>query len=150
MEVDLLFWHWLVIGMVLVVAEMFVPTFFILWFGFGALVVGVVEIYAPMPTSMQILVWTVSSVLFAFLWFKLIKPKMALNNRGPEAHQSAIGQSGLVTKLPTASTQGLIRFTTPVLDKDEWNFSCETEVNLGDRLCVENVDGNSLLVTKLD
>jgi membrane protein implicated in regulation of membrane protease activity len=75
---------------------------------------------------------------------------MALNNRGPEAHLSAIGQSGLVTKLPTASTQGLIRFTTPVLDKDEWNFSCETEVNLGDRLCVENVDGNSLLVTKLD
>ena len=50
METDLLFWHWLVLGMVLVVAEMFVPTFFILWFGFGALIVGLVEIYAPMPT----------------------------------------------------------------------------------------------------
>ena len=67
METDLLFWHWLVLGMVLVVAEMFVPTFFILWFGFGALIVGLVEIYAPMPTSIQILLWTVSSVLFCAL-----------------------------------------------------------------------------------
>lgn len=150
METDLLFWHWLVLGMVLVVAEMFVPTFFILWFGFGALIVGLVEIYAPMPTSIQILLWTVSSVLFALLWFKVIKPKMALSNLGPEAQKSAIGQSGLVTKPPTASTQGLIRFTTPVLDKDEWSFTCETEVSLGDRLHIESFEGNSLVVAKLD
>jgi membrane protein implicated in regulation of membrane protease activity len=75
---------------------------------------------------------------------------MALSNRGPEAQKSAIGQSGLVTKSPTASTKGLIRFTTPVLDKDEWSFTCETEVSLGDRLHIESFEGSSLVVAKLD
>ena len=40
MDIQLLYWHWLVIGMLLVVAEIFVPSFTVLWFGLGALLVG--------------------------------------------------------------------------------------------------------------
>ena len=43
MDIQLLYWHWLVIGMLLVVAEIFIPSFTVLWFGLGALVVGFVE-----------------------------------------------------------------------------------------------------------
>ena len=64
MDIQLLYWHWLVIGMILVVGEIFIPSFTILWFGLGALVVGLVEMFIPMSLSTQILVWTVSSVLF--------------------------------------------------------------------------------------
>jgi membrane protein implicated in regulation of membrane protease activity len=38
MDIQLLYWHWLVIGMILVVGEIFIPSFTILWFGLGALV----------------------------------------------------------------------------------------------------------------
>ena len=41
MELQMLYWHWLVLGVVLIVAEIFIPSFTILWFGLGALVVGV-------------------------------------------------------------------------------------------------------------
>jgi hypothetical protein len=146
MEIQLLFWHWLVLGMILVVAEMFVPSFTILWFGLGALIVGLIELYLPMTTSIQILLWTVSSILFATIWFKYIKPKMALSNRGEDARQSAIGQSGVVTKLGVDATQGVIRFSTPVMDKDEWDFKCKSKVDLGDRLYIESVTGDSLQV----
>ena len=54
MDIQLLYWHWLVIGMLLVVAEIFIPSFTVLWFGLGALVVGLVEMVAPMSMTTQI------------------------------------------------------------------------------------------------
>ena len=118
MDIQMLYWHWLVLGLLLVVGEIFIPSFTILWFGLGALVVGLVELLIPMSLSVQILLWTVSSVVFTLVWFKSIKVKMAQGNRGEDARNDAIGASGLVTKLPTQSTQGRMRFSTPVMDSD--------------------------------
>ena len=44
MEFELLYWHWLVFGMLLVAAEIFIPSFTVLWFGLGALVVGLLPL----------------------------------------------------------------------------------------------------------
>ena len=150
MDIQLLYWHWLVIGMLLVVAEIFIPSFTVLWFGLGALVVGLVEMVAPMSMTTQILVWTVSSVLFAVGWFKAIKPKMAAANQNKQSRQSAIGESGLVIKLPSESTLGTMRFSTPVLDRDEWQFRCDVEVELGDRLHIQEISDQTLVVVRLD
>jgi|TARA_B100000768_G_scaffold100106_1_gene93194 hypothetical protein len=150
MDIQLLYWHWLVLGMLLVVAEIFVPSFTVLWFGLGALLVGVIEMVVPMSMTIQVLVWTVSSVFFAVGWFKLIKPKMTAANQDSQAQQSAIGESGLVVKLPTESTLGTMRFSTPILDRDEWQFSCDVTVELGDRLHIQEISGQTLVVVRLD
>jgi len=150
MEFQLLYWYWLVIGMFLVVAEIFIASFTILWFGLGALVVGITEIFFTMTIGVQILLWTGSSVFFTVLWFKVIKPKMALSHHGNNARESAIGESGLVIKTPTDSTQGRIRFSTPIMDQDEWSFICDVPVELGDRLHVKSISGNVLMVMKLN
>ncbi len=41
-------WHWLVFGVVLMIGEMFVPTFALLWFGAAALVVALLTFIVPM------------------------------------------------------------------------------------------------------
>jgi membrane protein implicated in regulation of membrane protease activity len=150
MDIQLLYWHWLIIGMLLVVAEIFIPSFTVLWFGLGALVVGLVGMVAPMSMTTQILVWTVSSVLFVVGWFKVIKPKMAVANQNKQSRQSAIGESGLVIKLPSESTLGTMRFSTPVLDRDEWHFSCDVAVELGDRLHIQEISDQTLVVVRLN
>ena len=33
-------WHWEIAGLALVLLELAVPAFFVIWFGFGALLVG--------------------------------------------------------------------------------------------------------------
>ena len=40
-------WHWAVLGIGLVIAELAVPAFFIVWFGLGALLVSVVVLVVP-------------------------------------------------------------------------------------------------------
>ena len=91
MELHMLYWHWLVLGVVLVVAEIFIPSFTILWFGLGALVVGVVALLVDIPFSLQVLLWTVFSVVFTVLWFKLVKPRMVDSSNSQGARESAIG-----------------------------------------------------------
>ncbi|MGB1868763.1 MAG: NfeD family protein [Porticoccaceae bacterium] len=150
MELQMLYWHWLVLGVVLVVAEIFIPSFTILWFGLGALVVGVAALLFDIPLSMQVLIWTLFSVLFTVLWFKWVKPMMVDSSNSQAARESAIGESGQVIKLPAGDTRGRLRFSTPILGKDEWEFSCETEVALGDRLHIQEISGNVLVVAKLN
>lgn len=149
MELVMLYWHWLVLGLVLIVAEIFIPSFTILWFGLGALVVGVAALLFEISFSIQVLIWTVFSVLFTVLWFKLVKPKMVDSSNSQAARESAIGESGQVIKLPAGDTKGKLRFSTPILGEDEWEFSCEAEVDLGDRLHIQEISGNVLVVAKL-
>ena len=37
------YWHWIVLGIVLMLSEIFIGSFFILWFGAAAVVVGLLK-----------------------------------------------------------------------------------------------------------
>ena len=150
MDIETVYWHWLVLGIILIIAEMFIPSFTILWFGLGAVLVGAVMAMIDLNFSMQILLWTLASVAFTVLWFWVLKPKAEDRNNTELARQASVGEAGQVIKLPTETTNGKVRFSTPVLDQDEWEFVCDTQVQLGDRLHIKEISGNHLVVTKLD
>jgi len=150
MDIQTLYWHWLVLGVVLIVGEIFIPSFTILWFGLGAILVGLVLLVVELDFSFQILLWTVSSVVFTVLWFRVFKPRAADRNNTELARQSSVGEAGLVIKLPTQTTNGKLRFSTPILGQEEWEFTCDSTVELGDRLHIEEISGNYLVVAKLD
>jgi len=57
-----------------------------------------------------------------------------------------IGQEGMVIRLGPEIEQGTIRFSMPVLGSDEWQFICREHVAVGDRLVVEDISGNTLIV----
>ena len=101
MSFQLLYWHWLVLGMLLVVAEIFIPSFTIFWFGLGALVVGLIMLALKLSFTAQILIWTVSSVLFTVLWFQYFKPRMIDKTSAGMSRDAVIGESGQVIKAPT-------------------------------------------------
>ena len=43
----MLYWHWLALGLALLMAEMFLASFFVFWFGLGALLVGLLTWLRP-------------------------------------------------------------------------------------------------------
>ena len=149
MDLELQYWHWLVFGMLLVAGEIFVPSFTILWFGLGALFVGLLMLLTDLNFPAQILIWTISSVLFTVLWFKYFKPKMIDKTSAGITRDAAIGESGQVIKAPTEHSRGQVRFTTPILGNDEWDFICDSQVALGDRVHIREISGNTLIVVKL-
>lgn len=142
-------WYWLVFGMVLIIAELFIPSFTIFWFGLGALIVGGVLFFFPVLSfSWQLFLWACASCLFTFLWFKFFKPLMFDRTKAGISREAVVGENGQVVKLSTDEKHGIVRFTTPLLGSDEWPFICEGVVNSGDRVVVKEISGNTLIVEK--
>ena len=149
MGIHILYWHWLVAGMLLIIAELFIPSFTILWFGLGALVVALCMLALPgLALSWQLFIFALASCLFTLLWFKFIRPRMIDRTRAGMAREAAIGERGQVIQAPSEGRRGVVRFAIPVLGADEWSFICDEPVVPGDRVIVQEISGNTLIVTK--
>jgi hypothetical protein len=146
---EVLWWHWVVFGIVLMLLELAVPAFFLVWFGLGAIVVGVlVWIFPALPFGYEVLAWTGFSLLFVWLWFKIFKPHV-FKTRAGMARGALIGEIGLVTRDIRPYERGQLRLQKPILGEEVWEAVAETEIRTGERVRVQEVEGNTLKVGKV-
>jgi membrane protein implicated in regulation of membrane protease activity len=151
MQIKVLYWYWLVFGMLLMIAELFIPSFTIFWFGLGALIVALILWLLPeLSLSWQLFIWAIASIVFTLLWFTFFKPLMTDRTKAGISREAVIGESGRVIRVPQESRRGVVRFATPLLGDDEWPFICEQTVASGDRVFVKDFSGNTLIVEKRD
>jgi len=149
-EFEILYWHWLVLGMLLIGFEIFIPSFTVLWFGLGAMVVSASLWLMPeLELSWQFFIWSIFSIVFGLGWFKFLRPLMTDKTKAGIAREAIAGEVGQVVKKPTATTRGRVRFTIPVLGDDEWEFICEQDVSLGDKVVITEAAGNTLMMNKV-
>lgn len=141
-------WHWLVLGFLLMIAEIFIPTFASLWFGAAAVIVAALAWVLPISLTVQVLVWLGLSVLFMFAWIKYIKPLSIDRNRAAQSNSAIIGETGMIVVKPYEDIVGVIRFNVPIFGADEW--TCRTQgnktVEVGDRVVVKDIIDNDLIV----
>ena len=148
MDITLLYWHWLVFGMVLIMFEIFLPSFTALWFGVGAVLVsGLLLLFPAMSVSWQLFIWAISSALATLLWFRYLKPRSVNKTLAGLSREAIVGESGLVIDVPHEDRRGRLRFSIPILGSEEWDIICEDKLALGDRVMVVDVSGNALVVT---
>ena len=146
---DILYWHWILLGIALLILEIFLPTFTALWFGAAAVIIGVVKLVFPsMPLNVAMLLWAGLSIVLTWLWFKYVKPLSVDKTKAGLSREAILGEVGQVLLAPTAERKGNLRFPAPILGSDEWEFICDTPLQVGDRVRVIDVLGNSLVVTK--
>ncbi len=146
LDANIAYWHWMVLGLLLVATELFVPIFVMIWFGASAIAVGLILLVVDLSLVVQMLFWLSLSVLDLVVWFKFIHPKMKNKTLSGMSREQVIGQEGMVIRLGPEIEQGTIRFSIPVLGSDEWQFICREHVAVGDRLVVEDISGNTLIV----
>lgn len=146
LDANIAYWHWMVLGLLLVATELFIPVFVMIWFGASAIAVGLILLVVDMSLVVQMLFWLSLSVLDLVVWFKFIHPKMKNKTLSGMSREQVIGQEGMVIRLGSEIEQGTIRFSIPVLGSDEWQFICREHVAVGDRLVVEDISGNTLIV----
>lgn len=141
------YWHWLVFGMILIIAELFIPSFTIFWFGLGAMAVGgLIWLVPSMDLTAQLLLWTVFSALMTAFWFLVMKPRMVDKTRAGMSREALLGETGQVIRIPDGERRGLVRFSKPLLGSDEWSFICDEPVHIGDRVQIRDLSGNTLVV----
>lgn len=107
MDMVLQDWHWLIFGMLLMAAEIFIPSFTIFWFGLGAACVALLLWLIPDTAfSVQLAVWSASTIMFAVFWFYWFKPRMKDRTKAGIAREAVAGESGQVIRKPTEHSRG--------------------------------------------
>jgi inner membrane protein len=150
MSFEIEYWHWVVFGVLLILSEIAITTFFVLWFGVAAIIVGAILFFAPeISLSWQIFFWTLLSSLLAVVWFKYLKPLSIDRTKAGLSREAIVGETGQVISVPTEARRGRLRFPAPILGADEWEIISSDTLAVGDRVRVKDVSGNSLLVEKV-
>lgn len=146
---ELLYWHWLVLGLVILGIELFVPSMTAIWFGLSALVVGVLLWVFPSALfTVQLGVWIGLSAVLAYIWFALIKPK---HNIDDDNAINLVGEVATLTSLPARGKHGKVRFSVPVMGKEEWPCAIENDqvLQFGDRVVVAGMaENNTVMLVK--
>ena len=88
---DIVFWHWWIIAGLLLILELILPSFFFLWLGIAAAAIGFVLLVLPsMPMEMQLVIFSVASVIAVLAWRKYRETRPVesdqpnLNRRGQQ------------------------------------------------------------------
>ncbi len=142
MGFELTYWHWWILGIVLIVLEMFAPGAFFLWMGISAGVVGVALLAIPdLGWEYQFMVFAIFSIVAIALWKRYAKKRTeasdhpTLNRRG----EQYVGRTFTLEE-PIVNGMGKIR-----VDDSTWKISgsdCET----GSKVKVIGIDGTILQV----
>lgn len=141
-------WHWIVGGIVLILAELAIPSFFVVWFGLGALLVGLLALTLPdLSLTTQVATWTLASLAMVFLWFRVFRPN-AHKTRVGMAEGEVIGEIGLMVSAVAPFERGKVRFQRPLLGSEEWACLADAPIAAGERVKVVAVEGSFLKISK--
>ncbi len=138
-------WHWVILGLCLAMTELAVPAFFIIWFGIGAIGVGLALLAAPdLSIATQILIWAGLSSVLVGVWFRYLRPR-TVTAVGTSA-ASVAGEVGVLVTDISPDTRGQVRFQKPILGSDAWECYADAKIKAGERVRVIVVEGNFIKV----
>ncbi|MCL2636218.1 MAG: NfeD family protein [Betaproteobacteria bacterium] len=141
-------WYWIVGGLVLILAELIVPSFFIIWFGLGALIVGPLVLAFDLALPAQLATWTLASLAMTWLWFNIFKRSFQKTRIGT-ADGGVIGEIGLLVSAVAPFERGRVRFQRPLLGADEWVCRADAAIAAGERVRVSGIEGSFLKVDRV-
>ena len=143
-------WHWVAGGLILSLLELVIPSFTILWFGLGGILVGLILVFLPnISLSVQLVLWLLFSCSFVWVWFKYVKPK-GDRTRSGLSKEAVVGQIGMAIEAGGPYQNGKVRFQVSLLGDDTWTYVSDQGIERGDRVRVIDVEGQMLRVEKVD
>jgi len=141
-------WHWAVGGIVLIVAELVVPSFVLIWFGVGALFVALLVALVDPGLTAELAIWLGVSLVLVAAWFKVFKPNMHKTKIGM-ADANVVGEVGMLVRDVAPFEKGQVRFQKPILGADVWECIADEAIRSGERVKVLDVEGSFLKIGRV-
>jgi len=140
-----LWWHWIAFGLVLIVSEIAVPLFVVIWFGLSALLVGFIDLAFATTFLQEFMIWIVLSILLLIVWFTFFKEK-AISHSGQS--DSKLSTKGVVIEKISHGERGKVRFEAPVLGDSEWRAISDETLEVATTVRIVEVNGQLIKVKK--
>ena len=145
LDAHVLWWYWVVAGILFVILELALASFVVLWLGIAAILVGIIEFLFTPSFSTQLYLWTALSIVLLATWFGYFR----------RTWRSPVGQAeGEHVHIPGQITEKLssrryrAEFELPVLGDRRWIVESKESLKPGDEVEVEKVYGQIIKVRK--
>jgi membrane protein implicated in regulation of membrane protease activity len=140
-------WHWLILGIFLIISEFMVSGIFLLWIGFGALITGFFMALFGFDLTVQLLVFAACSGVAVAIGLKVYPSRhQVMHGHSPNTRRQAmIGQRYTVLK---TFENGI--GSVKVAD-GQWRAQLDqsaqtTQITEGDHVQVVRIEGTTLFV----
>ena len=139
---QLAYWHWLLLGLTLILLEVFSPGVYFLWLGIAAIAVGILYAALPdLPWQVQLLSYaalSLGSILLARQWLR----KHPIKTDQPRLNRRGEQYIGRIFTLHTAIQHGQGKIQ---VDDTRWKIQ-GADCPVGSQIQVTGVDGVVLTV----
>ncbi len=134
-------WFWLSLGLILGVAEMVAPGFFLIWLGLAAIIVGVLDYFLPIAVPFQVAMFAILSVLTVFAGKKFLTDN-PIESTDPKLNDRGARLTGEIVTVVEAIADGNGRVK---VGDSVWSAR-GADAGVGARVRVTGADGAVLLV----
>lgn len=142
---NILWWHWVVLGMVFIALETVSMTFLMLGIGVAAIVTGIIAYLFNVAFATELLLWSVFSLLFVVVWWRFIRQKTITQSGQPNYR---LDTKGTVIMEIDPPQRGRVLFDIPVLGNREWPAFADEALEEGETVQIVDVSGQLIKVTK--
>jgi membrane protein implicated in regulation of membrane protease activity len=139
---QIVFWHWWIAAGILLIIELSVPTFFFMWMGIAAVLVGLMLLVVPgMPLELQLVMFVVLSLVTTVMW-RRYREKNPPSSDHPLLNQRGQQYVGRVFTLEEAIINGSGKVT---VDDSTWRVK-GLDMPVGNKVKVVGAEGVVLVV----
>lgn len=141
-------WLWGILGLVLLALEMFLGTFYLLWFGISAFCMSIALLILPtLAIAIQLFLYSALSLGSLAIW-KMYYQKTSNDFRVGQSQSDEIGRVGTIIETVSAKQNGKIRFAQGVMGSKEWEAISNEDIEIGADAVITKIEGNALWVKR--
>jgi membrane protein implicated in regulation of membrane protease activity len=142
---------WTVLGVILIIAEIFTPGFVLLWFGVGALAAAFAGLLGVTSLTIQFLIFITVSVSLTAASRTIFVNYFSREKTGTELKTGVDSLPGQIGTVVSSSRGALNEGAVKVYGSTWTAYPAEGEEPLeaGDRVAVERVQGSSIYVRRV-
>jgi membrane protein implicated in regulation of membrane protease activity len=142
---------WTVLGVILIVAEVFTPGFVLLWFGIGALAAAFAGLIGISSLSLQFLIFALVSTALTAASRTIFVNYFSREKTGNDLKSGVDALPGKIGTVVTSSEGALNEGAVKVFGSTWTAYPAEGEEPLeaGERVTVERVQGASIYVRRI-
>jgi membrane protein implicated in regulation of membrane protease activity len=142
---------WTVLGVILIIAEVFTPGFVLLWFGIGALAAAFASLVGFSSLTLQFLIFAIVSVALTAASRTIFVNYFSREKAGNDLKTGVDALPGKIGTVVSSSKGALHEGAVKVYGSTWTAYPAEGEEPLeaGDRVTVERVQGASIYVRRV-
>lgn len=142
-------WHWWALGATLIAIEIMSPTFYFLWPGIAAVVVGLILFFIPtLDVNAQLLLFGLLAVVCTMLWKRYAPSSWTTTEPHPNLNRRATQYAGRQARVAVDFSGGRGAI---LIDDTRWSAMTKdgSDPAAGQSVLVVGADGPVLTVTQI-